>query len=312
MLKSKKNKKVIYLFISIIAIIVIIIATYKIIENKKYNERKDYVISEYESVYDDEDMMHFDWKFDFDNKDYEELQEGNFYYLINRENEAVITYYKGNEKDIVIPDTLGKHKVTMIYHDAFKKSKHIENLTIPKNIEIIGIDAFSECPNLKRINIENGVNTIGDMAFCGNEKLKSINIPNSIENYGTFVFGGNFSLTDVKFEEDLTKIADSIFLNCKSLENITIPHSVKTIETLALSGTNIKNLDIPQGVETIGDEVFSNCNNLESITIPKSVKKIGDNLFYKCKNKVVIYGEKGSYAEIYAKDKGIEFKEIER
>ena len=97
MLKSKKNKKVIYLFISIIAVIVIIIATYKIIENKKYNERKDYVISEYESVYDDEYMMHFDWKFDFDNKDYEELQEGNLYYLINRENEAVITYYKGNE-----------------------------------------------------------------------------------------------------------------------------------------------------------------------------------------------------------------------
>ena len=69
-------------------------------------------------------------------------------------------------------------------------------------------------------------------------------------------------------------------------------------------------ITIPEGVTAIGDEVFMNCDSLVKVTIPKSVTKIGNNLFRDCPNKVVIYGEKDSYAETYANNKDIPFKEI--
>ena len=53
---------------------------------------------------------------------------------------------------------------------------------------------------------------------------------------------------------------------------------------------------------------FSNCSNLERIEIPSSVTYIGANALKGCPN-VVIFGQKGSYAEKYAKENNIKFVE---
>ena len=68
--------------------------------------------------------------------------------------------------------------------------------------------------------------------------------------------------------------------------------------------TLVSSVTIPDGVTKIGANAFGFCTSLESVTIPKSVISIGSNAFDRCP-KVVIVCESGSYAEQYAKEKGI-------
>ena len=46
--------------------------------------------------------------------------------------------------------------------------------------------------------------------------------------------------------------------------------------------TGLTAVNIPNSVNSIGDDAFSRCNTLTSITIPGSVKSIGNNAFYRC------------------------------
>ena len=61
---------------------------------------------------------------------------------------------------------------------------------------------------------------------------------------------------------------------------------------------------IKDGVKEIREEAFAGCKSLAMITIPESVTKIAKNAIPKT---VVIYGDKGTYAETYAKENSMIF-----
>ena len=54
---------------------------------------------------------------------------------------------------------------------------------------------------------------------------------------------------------------------------------------------NIRSVDIPQGVTSIGDHAFQECYTLEEVTIPQSVTSIGDVAFGSCKLTTLSLGE---------------------
>ncbi len=69
---------------------------------------------------------------------------------------------------------------------------------------------------------------------------------------------------------------------------------------------DITEITITDGITHIGSRSFYNCISAEKITIPSSVTSIGNYAFKNCVS-LSIYGEKGSYAETYAKVNGISF-----
>jgi hypothetical protein len=69
--------------------------------------------------------------------------------------------------------------------------------------------------------------------------------------------------------------------------DVTIPNTitglpVTVIGTLALAGSGVTNLTIPESISTIGDAAFHLCTKLVSITIPNSVTSIGYQAFWDC------------------------------
>ncbi|MEG0306087.1 MAG: leucine-rich repeat domain-containing protein, partial [Oscillospiraceae bacterium] len=68
----------------------------------------------------------------------------------------------------------------------------------------------------------------------------------------------------------------------KNVNKVTIPNTVKTIESYAFFNSGITDLVIPEGVETIGKYAFCNCNSLVKVTMPSSVVNIGYNAFVGC------------------------------
>ena len=136
----------------------------------------------------------------------------------------------------------------------------------------IGNKAFCDCYNLTSVEIPSGVTSIGDRAFFNCSALKNVEIPSGVTSIGISAFYWCDRLTDVTFEANsrLTSIGDSAFVNGA-----------------------MKELVIPEGVQTIGNWVFLECGDLQTVTIPDSVTSVGNYIFdfgaYK-KAKTIIYG----------------------
>ena len=100
--------------------------------------------------------------------------------------ENVLVRYKGDGKDVVIPDG-----VTIICDEAFRGCTSLVSLVIPCGVTEIGIGAFMQCRQCSSVTIPDSVRVIGSDAFfdCG---LSSISIPSSLEELGSsaFAFSG--------------------------------------------------------------------------------------------------------------------------
>lgn len=135
--------------------------------------------------------------------------EDDFDILQNRAGGITITGYRGSEKNVVIPGTIGGMKVTIIGLRAFF-NKSLTGVTIPESVTylesqafagnqlnaltmlncvIVGYGAFSD-NQLTELILPEGAATIGPMAFARN-RLTRIVIPGSVIHIGNGAFAGN-------------------------------------------------------------------------------------------------------------------------
>ena len=258
----------------------------------------------------DDLLLDIDWGFDYETC--EELEQDGILYVINDNDEVVITDCSDSidKSTISIPDKIDGHPVTMIYYYVFSGLENTKTINIPDSVKVIGAEAFAWSNNLQTINIPTSVTTIDAAAFAGNNKLQSITIPDSVTELGVGAFILCENLTNVTLPNTISSIPYGTFAACVSLKKINISSSVKTIEDEAFSMTGFTEFTVPDTITSIGARAFSDCENLVKVTIPKTVTKIGDDIFEGGSEDVTIYGEKGSYAEKYANKNDISFKAI--
>lgn len=164
------------------------------------------------------------------------------------------------QKTITIPASV-KHngvsyKVTEIGMNAFIDSDSLTEVTIPETVRHIGTGAFDNCERLEQINVaaknsrfcsKNGVLFNKDktllIRYPSGKKPAPYSIPAGVKSIGTRAFVWS----------DITAI--------------TIPGSVTFIGWEAFMGCRrLKELVVPESVETVSGAAFSNCYNLESVT----------------------------------------------
>ncbi len=158
---------------------------------------------------------------------------------------------------VEIPDT-----VTSIGESCFYNCTSLKTIKIPDSINTIPSYAFYGCSGLEEITLSNNTKEIGTYAFQNCVSLKAINIPQSTKTIGVSAFMGCSALSDVQiadysvtkinaqtFKEcpalgkvilpkGLTTIGSQAFMNCTGLSEITIPETVTSIDTTALSYPN--------------------------------------------------------------------------
>lgn len=98
-------------------------------------------------------------------------------------------------------------------------------------------------------------------------------------------------IVDYVVPEGYTAISSEVFKNCKKLESITIPDSVKTIEAGAFNEhKTLKRVSLPAGISIRG-RAFYHCESLERVTVrgfaegksaPENAE-IGEEAFAECR-----------------------------
>ena len=202
----------------------------------------------------------------------------------------------------------------------YRETSAIDKIVIDENVKTIGDYAFYECSGLTSISIPDSVTSIGWCAFWECSGLTSINIPNSVTSIGNRAFYGCSGLTSISVESENTvydsrnncnaiieTVSNELIQGCQST---IIPDTVTSIGDSAFEGcSSLTSISIPYSVTSIGKGAFEECSSLTSINIPNSVTSIGDSAFEAC-DKLVIYCDKGSYAESYAKKNNISYAEL--
>ena len=162
---------------------------------------------------------------------------------------------------------------------------------------------------------------------CGGCLIIDLNAPGSIYySNGSIIHGMRGSIVNKYYLWNCEEIPESAFgfdgymtvlgwtsdYSCDSLAEITIPHTVKSIEEFAFfscyklkevhfmgdmeriasnafgGSPSLEKISIPRGIRTIEESTFYDCSSLKYVDIPDSVECIADRAFYNCNSLVDI------------------------
>lgn len=134
---------------------------------------------------------------------------------------------------------------------------------------------------------------IGDKAFMGSLRDEADNriilrvrrfvVPKTVKRIGKLAFDlpGNCSLTGIDFAEgsQLEELGQQAF-GTTSLYEIDLPEGLKTIgDKVFYKNTRVMRVGIPSTVERIGTSAFEEAGSLQTLTLPEGLTAIGQNAF---------------------------------
>ena len=129
-------------------------------------------------------------------------------------------------------------------------------------------------------------------------------------------------------------VVPKMFDDCNSLETVNFKGNTTSIPYAAFRNCNIKRLDIPASVKSIGEEAFFGSSQMSAVTLRSGLSSVGEKAFYDNNFKFVIipasvtsigekafgfisdsktidgftiYGYRGTAAETYANENGFTF-----
>lgn len=217
--------------------------------------------------------------------------DGIFYDVIAKAKRAEVTkdpyaWFSSYSGNIVIPETVtydGKeYSVTSIGNRAFAECYDLTSVVIPNSVTSIGVGAFASCSGLTSITIPNSVTSIESGAFHACNGLVRAEF-SSIESLCKISFGGGYSESYTPDESNPLKHAGHLFIDGQEVKDVVIPQTINTIGNYCFVGcSDLTSITIPNSVTSIGRYAFEECSGLTSITIPNSMTSIDDFAFYNC------------------------------
>lgn len=132
------------------------------------------------------------------------------------------------------------------------------------------------------------------LVSCANNSDSAKNVPEELTKYNAKeVLGEDYKQRDtIKIPSGIIRIEKSAFYGCDAV-SIIIPSTVTSIGNSEWVGigdnhgvfeycANLRSIEIPESVTSIGDRAFANCKNLETVTLKEGLNIIKDYAFYSC------------------------------
>ncbi len=187
------------------------------------------------------------------------------------------------------------YTVYYIDYEVFYRCDNIVKIEIPSTINVSAssfyhfnkLTTIVVAPDHPNLSSEKGILYNKDkselirvpIGYKGKFKL-----PNNVKKIGQQAFRNCKGLTDIEFTSNVTEIGNYAFDGCKGLTNLVIPSNINSIGSNAFSWcSGLTNVEIqtPTNVK-FGSSVYSYCEKLKSFKIPTHITKLPDGFFVGC------------------------------
>ena len=226
----------------------------------------------------------------------------------------------------------------VLYADGYliaadKTFASLTEYTVKAGTLVIADNAFSGVgytAKLKKMTLPNGLYRIGQSAFSKLYSLTEINIPDSVRSvgYGAFSASGydteqnytggglyvgnwlvavqNVAMTSFTVREGTVGVADgkdtALFpTRAQKIIQLTLPSSLKYIGARSFARLHITDLELPSGLQTLGEGAFSSCSWLKTVNLGEctELESIGAQAFTSAAISEIIIPEIVFFTEMY-------------
>ena len=234
-------------------------------------------------------------------------------------------------------------KLKEIQYSVFYNCTNLKSVEIQETVTSIGSYAFYNCKMLEGVTLPQGLKTISSHAFSGCESIKTISVPKSVTAISYNVFEGCTSLEEMTLpfiggnratNDNSSAVFGYIFGTANSADgavtqyfkanssgNFMIPQSIRkvTITDESVIGYGafygcdfIDEIIIESDLSSIGINAFSNLGSeAVDVTIFDRDAIFGDGAVFDNSALVTVYGYRGSTAEAYTSNAGVDFVSID-
>jgi hypothetical protein len=193
--------------------------------------------------------------------------------------DGVLGKFHINLKTILLPEG-----IMAIGKSCFFDKKGIVSITFPKSLQEIRANAFHNCVNLEEITLQSENLLLDDKAFRGCCHLKKAHL-----------LGKEYLLEDATPNELISRIQDQVwgdfYISGRTLlrylgdeEQIQIPKGVEIIGERCFFGKErLRIVECPNSLLEIREQAFAGCVTLQNIVLSDKLKRIEREAFAECK-----------------------------
>lgn len=202
---------------------------------------------------------------------------------------------------------------------AFSGASHLDNVTLPSSVRIVGHDAFLNCTGLTRVFV-NDMPSWCSIDFAnayanpltyahsiwsapsggGTYKLANDGnwtSPNNVYLIGRYAFSGWTDLHNLTIGANMDEIENNAFYGCTNLTSVTINSDLVASKNysfdiingveqrdsfLSRFGAQVTSYAFGPSVTRIGTKALHGCSNVTSLTLSNGLVSIGEAAFYNC------------------------------
>lgn len=156
--------------------------------------------------------------------------------------------------------------VTSIGDEAFANSPIQGHVTIPDGVTYLGTRAFSNT-QISTVFLPNSVTTLSQGIFQGCKNLNLVYVPDNYTGMDTYVFDGCDALTILRLSANTATMGE-YSLQGTPLEYIKVPSNVEVLSRGVLKNCkNLESLSLPASLKTIEAEAFTGCTALRNMSV---------------------------------------------
>ena len=178
-----------------------------------------------------------------------------------------ITVDSSNSNFKAVDGVLFNKNITKLI--SYPANKDVTEYVVPSTVNTIGSAATHGTVKLVTITIPSSVTNIEEYQFVNSEKLTTISVDANNPNYR--------DLDGVLYNKNITKIIN--YPTKKPGEIYTLPNTVNTIGGYAFSYSDLKEVEVPEGLINVNESAFKECKLLETVDLNEGLKFIGEDAF---------------------------------